>query len=94
MTSSALEAVRNPATEAATVRSFAAPDRAAWNAYVQAHPEGTFFHLAEWQDVLTRAFGHRTHYLLAERGGAIVGVLPLAEVKSRLFGHALVSTPF
>ena len=34
------------------------------------------------------------HYLLAERGGAIVGVLPLAEVKSRLFGHALVSLPF
>ncbi len=41
-----------------------------------------------------RAFGHPTHYLLAERDGAICGVLPLAEVRSRLFGHALVSTPF
>ncbi len=76
------------------VRSFAESDRQAWNAFVRAHPEGTFFHLAEWQDVLHRAFGHRTHYLLAERNGEIVGVLPLAEVKSLLFGHALVSTPF
>ena len=59
-----------------------------------AHPEGTFFHLAEWREVLRRAFGHATHYLLAERDGRICGVLPLAEVRSLLFGHALVSTPF
>jgi FemAB-related protein (PEP-CTERM system-associated) len=76
------------------VRRFADADRAAWNAYVHAHAEGTFFHLAEWQDVLQRAFGHRTHYLLVERDGELHGVLPLAEVKSALFGHALVSTPF
>jgi FemAB-related protein (PEP-CTERM system-associated) len=34
------------------------------------------------------------HFLLAERAGRIEGVLPLAEMKSRLFGHSLVSTPF
>ena len=39
-------------------------------------------------------FGHRTHYLLARRGVEIVGVLPLAQVKSLLFGHSLVSLPF
>ncbi len=77
-----------------STRAFAARDREAWNAFVEANPDGTFFHLAEWQDVLRRAFGHRLHYLLAERGGEITGVLPLAEVKSLLFGHALVSTPF
>ncbi len=76
------------------VRPFEDRDRVAWNAFVHAHPDGTFFHQAEWRDVLRRAFGHRTHYLLAERGGQICGVLPLAEVKSLLFGHALVSTPF
>jgi FemAB-related protein (PEP-CTERM system-associated) len=32
--------------------------------------------------------------LVAERAGAIEGVLPLAEIRSRLFGHALISTPF
>jgi FemAB-related protein (PEP-CTERM system-associated) len=91
---SALEPSLGPVAEMATVRPFAKPDRAAWNAYVCAHPEGTFFHLAEWQDVLQRAFGHRACYLLAERHGTIVGVLPIAEVKSLLFGHALVSSPF
>jgi FemAB-related protein (PEP-CTERM system-associated) len=71
------------------------PEQAsAWDDYVRAHPEGTFFHLSAWQEVLKRAFGHRTHYLLAESGGQVRGVLPLAEVKSRIFGHTLVSTPF
>ena len=79
---------------AVRVRPFAEPDRAAWNAFVLAHPDGTFFHQAEWQDVLRQSFGHRTHFLLAERDGRVCGVLPLAEVKSLLFGHALVSTPF
>ncbi|HEU4627859.1 MAG TPA: FemAB family XrtA/PEP-CTERM system-associated protein [Steroidobacteraceae bacterium] len=69
-------------------------DAERWNRFVLEHPEGTFFHRAEWMQVLKRAFGHRTHYLYAERGGQICGVLPLAEVKSALFGHSLVSTPF
>ena len=92
MKSSALEI--SPAEAQVTVRPFRESDRKAWNAFVVLHPDGTFFHLAEWQDVLDRAFGHRTHYLLAERAGEIRGVLPLAEVRSVLFGHALVSTPF
>ena len=79
---------------ALTVRAAGQADRPAWNAFVLAQPEGTFFHLAEWQEVLRKAFGHRTHYLLAERDGDLCGVLPLAEVRSLLFGHALVSTPF
>ena len=76
------------------VRAFRAEDAAAWDAFVRAREEGTFFHLAQWRLVLERAFGHPTHHLLAERDGAICGVLPLAELRSRLFGHALVSTPF
>jgi FemAB-related protein (PEP-CTERM system-associated) len=79
---------------APAVRDFRTGDAARWDAFILAHGEGTFFHLAAWRAVLERAFGHRTHYLLAERAGALCGVLPLAEVKSRLFGHALVSTPF
>jgi FemAB-related protein (PEP-CTERM system-associated) len=90
----AAEGARRAGEGVVSVRSFASSDRAAWNAYVRTHVEGTFFHLAEWQDVLARAFGHRSHYLLAERRGSIAGVLPLAEMKSLLFGHALVSTPF
>lgn len=34
------------------------------------------------------------HYLVARRGGAVCGVLPLALVSSLLFGKSLVSVPF
>lgn len=69
-------------------------DAAAWDAFVLAEPDATFFHRIGWKHVLERAFGHRTHFLLAERDGKVEGVLPLAEIDSRLFGHSLISTPF
>jgi FemAB-related protein (PEP-CTERM system-associated) len=70
------------------------PDSAGWDAFVHAHPRATFFHLAAWREVIARAFGHRAFYLVAEQDGAVVGVLPLAQVKTRLFGHTLISSPF
>ena len=77
-----------------TVRPFGQSDRAGWASFVQACADATFFHRIEWRDIIENVFGHRTHYLLAERGGEIAGVLPLAQVKSLLFGHSLVSLPF
>jgi FemAB-related protein (PEP-CTERM system-associated) len=76
------------------VRDFAPGDGARWEAFVERSPEATFFHRIGWREILEGCFGHRTHYLLAERDATIVGVLPLAELKSLLFGHALVSLPF
>ncbi|MBU6256959.1 MAG: FemAB family PEP-CTERM system-associated protein [Burkholderiales bacterium] len=67
---------------------------AAWDAYVLAHAQATFFHRAGWQRVLGRVFRHRCHYLYAEEAGRITGVLPLAHVKSLLFGNSLASLPF
>jgi FemAB-related protein (PEP-CTERM system-associated) len=69
-------------------------DCARWDEFVLRCPEATFFHRAGWNEVIARAFGHRTCFLLAEVDGVIEGVLPLSEVKSLLFGHALVSLPF
>jgi len=54
---------------------------------------GTFFHLAAWQKVLTNA-AVEPRFLTAKRGGQVVGVLPLARLRSLLFGDSLVSTPF
>ncbi len=65
-----------------------------WDAYVQDAPDATFFHRAGWRTVIERAFGHRTHFLFAEKDGEIVGVLPLAHVSSLLFGNSLSSLPF
>jgi FemAB-related protein (PEP-CTERM system-associated) len=67
---------------------------ARWDAYVAAAPSATFFHRAAWQGILSEVFGHATFFLYAERGGEIVGVLPLAQINSRLFGNALVALPF
>jgi hypothetical protein len=77
-----------------SVRLAEAADEAAWEAFVTACPAATFFHRFPWRRVLARAFGHRCHFLLAEEAGAVVGVLPLAEVVSRLFGRRLCSLPF
>lgn len=65
-----------------------------WDAFVEAAPQATFFHRAGWKTVIEDSFGHRCHYLYAERDGVISGILPLAEIRSWLFGHALISTPF
>jgi FemAB-related protein (PEP-CTERM system-associated) len=79
------------------IRRLASEDAALasrWDAFVLAQPQATFFHRAGWQRVLERVFRYTTHYLYAERDGLIEGVLPLAEVKSFLLGHSLVSLPF
>jgi FemAB-related protein (PEP-CTERM system-associated) len=65
-----------------------------WDAFVRRHPQGSFFHLSGWKAVAQSTFGHRPHYLSLGRGEAIEAVLPLIEVRSRLFGHALISNAF
>jgi FemAB-related protein (PEP-CTERM system-associated) len=71
-------------------------ERARIGAYVHEHPEGTPFHLPAWSAAVARGCGQKSHYLVAEGGaaGQIVGVMPLTEVHSPLFGRALVSAGF
>ncbi|WP_225879074.1 FemAB family XrtA/PEP-CTERM system-associated protein [Zeimonas arvi] len=77
-----------------TVTTASDADARAWTAYVDAHPEGTVYHCWPWRRVLAEAFAHVPHYLVARRGERVVGVLPLAQVKTLLFGHSLSSLPF
>jgi len=80
-------------SSALQVHPYRREDRGRWDAFVAQCPDATFFHRAGWLGVIEDALGHRCHYLLAERSGEIVGILPLAHVRSRLFGSALVSVP-
>ena len=89
-----LHAVQTAEAAPATVALLTPADVEKWDAFVEDCPQATFFHRAGWKTVIEQAFGHRTHYLLAQRNGAIVGVLPLTEIKSLLFGHALISNAF
>ena len=65
-----------------------------WDAFVQVCASASFFHRSGWQRVIRDVFRHPTTYLYAEADGAIVGILPLAQVKSWLFGNSLASLPF
>lgn len=69
-------------------------DTRRWNDFIFSCPEATFFHRAEWQEIIHNVFRHPTFFLYAEKDGVIIGVLPLAHVNSRLFGNSLVSLPF
>jgi FemAB-related protein (PEP-CTERM system-associated) len=65
-----------------------------WDDFVMSCPSATFFHRAGWQVIIQEVFHHATFFLYVERNGVIQGVLPLAQVKSLLFGNALVALPF
>ncbi len=64
------------------------------DAFVEGQAEGTPFHRTGWLLAGAKGCGQQAHYLIAERDGAIVGVLPLSEIRSPLFGAAMVSTGF
>ncbi|MGE3957937.1 MAG: FemAB family XrtA/PEP-CTERM system-associated protein [Vicinamibacterales bacterium] len=90
-----------PETQPGTQASLEAPvtldeqvAAAEWDHYVERHPGSVAYHLHAWRGVFERAFGHRTIYLAARRGGELAGVLPLVEMKSPVFGRFLVSLPF
>lgn len=75
--------------------SEAAPaDRAPWSRYVGAKPDATLFHDLRWGEAVQSAYGYKSVNLVARRGGEIVGVLPLIDVRSALFGRSLISTAF
>ena len=80
--------------ESSKIRVLEEKDRNDWNSYVTRHPHGTFFHLAEWREVLQQAFKIETFYLYSQDSTGINGVLPLALVHRPLLGKVMISTPF
>lgn len=65
-----------------------------WDRYVGGHPDATADHLWAWRGIVADVFGHAPVYLIARRGGDVVGVLPLVRFSSRLFGRSVISMPF
>ena len=63
-------------------------------AFVAAYPGSTPFHRPAWCLAIARGCGATPHVLLAERGGDLIAILPLHEIRSPLFGNALVSSGF
>lgn len=68
-----------------------------WDDFVRRTQGGTFCHLSGWTSVMQDAMGHRHRGLVArapDSGDEILGVLPLVEMRSLMFGSHLVSVPF
>jgi FemAB-related protein (PEP-CTERM system-associated) len=66
----------------------------AWDEFVHSRPDGSFFHRAGWSRIIRDGLGHTPSYVMALQDGVITGVLPMARVRTRLFGDQLISVPF
>ena len=66
-----------------------------WGEFGRAQPGWTAFHRWEWKALIEGLYGHQCPFQAArDPQGALVGILPLVRVRSRVFGHFLVSMPF
>jgi serine/alanine adding enzyme len=88
-----LSAAREP-----TVRTYTGQELAdrlpTLTAYVAAGQRVPLSRHPGWLSVLERGLGHTPYALEATRGERTVGVMPLAYVRSLLFGRFLVSLPY
>lgn len=76
------------------IRPGTAADDEARDAFVRAHPEGSFFHLSAWQRVIHAEFGHGQRDLMAWRGEELVGVLPMMLCRGLSGKRSLISVPY
>ena len=65
-----------------------------WDQYVMSHAEGEVFHRSGWMRAINAVYGYDAYYIGARRGDALVGILPLVDVRSPLLGRSLISTAF
>lgn len=70
-------------------------DDVRWDHYATQAQGSSLYHLSGWQQVIKRTFAHKTVYLwAADQSSTLRGILPLVQLRSRLFGNMLVSMPF
>lgn len=86
------------------VRLFTPDIKDAWDSFVMNNVDGTCYHLSGWRGVFEKTYGYQTYYLWATQSQNrdnidnseqdIAGILPLALIRSRLFGRFIISLPF
>ena len=54
---------------------------------------GSIYHQPRWLAAF-EVYGLRTHWLVAQRDGTPIGILPLVRQSSSVFGHRLISLPW
>ena len=66
----------------------------AWDDFVRRTERSSFCHLSGWREILSDTLGAECLYRAAVGQDGLQGILPLVRVRSRIFGHYLVSLPF
>jgi len=68
-------------------------DHAEWDDYSY-NKQASIYHDSRWAQLIKKVFGHNSHHLLARENDKIVGIFPLIQLKSLLFGNFMVSMPY
>jgi len=68
-------------------------DKESWNRFVLKHSDNPR-HLYEWRKILEEVYRYKCLYLMAKDENKVVGVFPVAIIKSKLFGTQICSLPF
>jgi FemAB-related protein (PEP-CTERM system-associated) len=76
------------------VKYYKPTDRSSWQAYIARAPQATIFHTLGWKKAVEQTFKLQAHYLYAQEGDRICGILPLFLNKGWLLGASLISVPF
>jgi FemAB-related protein (PEP-CTERM system-associated) len=63
-----------------TVREMSESDALPWDSFVHRHDLASYGHMRQWRPVIEEAYGLSAPFLVAERDGELVGVMPVAEV--------------
>jgi serine/alanine adding enzyme len=78
-----------------TIRLLEAENTQLWDDYVSKHNNASIYHLSAWKGLIEKTFNHKCYYFYAiNEHNEICGVLPSVNLKSKLFGHYIVSMPF
>jgi len=63
--------------------------------YIEKSSSSSLYHNFAWGTVIEKCFGHKSYYLICDNDNeSIGGVLPLVQMKSRIFGNMMVSMPY
>ncbi|AZZ93001.1 FemAB family PEP-CTERM system-associated protein [Hahella sp. KA22] len=69
--------------------------RTSWDEYVDRHPQASPYHKLWVKSFVESVYGHPCRFICAlDESDRVVGVLPLTQLNSRLFGNFIVSVPY
>ena len=64
-----------------------------WDEYVR-KKQASIYHDSRWPQLIKKVFGHESFYLMAVENDSVVGILPMVQLRSLLFGNFLISMPY